>query len=293
MTTATAIEPAKPKDTSFFLIGGGQKEVSEDDLKHITFSIKVNVECKNDEREVTAVVPIYEHTLLQSMWSRIGGEARLVSDWLPAAAKYPRMVKLSRDMLRDEIQRLESTYRTHLPNGTVKNYFKETFGRDGDPVTGFYKVINLQVRAWHALSEKVRRGHRLISEDLVAISNIARPESLIASPDEVSNFNDVTIEEGAVPERLEGEIDEDPLADIQNFLYDRNWSSEVVMDLCKLLGDGESPAKIRINDLPSLHGKKADQSRLMTDFKAFVARSEKNKSDAKLNAESAIKTVTM
>ena len=291
MTTVTEPAPLKLKDDAIFMIGGGQKEVSADDLKHITFSVKVNVECKNDEREVTAVVPIYEHTLLQSMWSRIGGEARLVADWLPAQAKYPRVVKLSRDMLRDEIQRLESTYRVHLPNGTVKNYFKETFGRDGDPITGFYNVINKQVRAWHVLSEKVRKGHRMIAEDLVAISHIARPESGFASPDEVSNFEDVTIE-GAAPVRMEGEIESDPLADIQNFLYDRNWTSEVVMDLCKLLGDGESPAKIKINDLPSLHGKKAEQARLMSDFKAFVARGEKSKSDASLRSEQ-IQTVTM
>lgn len=290
MEIAELAKPTKP--SSIYMVGGGQKEVSDEDLRAITFSIKVNVECKNDEREVTAVVPIYEHALLTQMWSRIGGEARLVSDWLPAAAKYPRVVKLSRDMLRDEIQRLESTYRVHLPNGTAKNFFKEVFGRDGDPITGFYKVINLQVRAWHALSEKVRNGHRMISEDLVAISNLAKPPSQIASPDEVFNYDDVTTEDGSRTP-VEGEIEEDPLADIQNFLYSREWSSEVVMDLCKRLGDGESPSKVKVNDLPSLHGKKAEQARLMSDFKAYLARDEKRKSDVSLGLDSTIQTHTM
>lgn len=289
MEIAELAKPTKP--SSIFMIGGGQKEVSDEDLRSITFSIKVNVDCKNDEREVTAVVPIYEHALLAQMWSRIGGEARLVSDWLPAAANYPRVVKLSRDMLRDEIQRLESTYRVHLPNGTAKNFFKEVFGRDGDPITGFYRVINLQVHAWHALTKKLRNGHRLISEDLVAISDLAKPVSQIASPDEVHDYTDITVESGG--ERVEGIIEDDPLADIQNFLYGRDWSSEVVMDLCKRLGDGESPSKIKVNDLPSLHGKKADQSRLMSDFKMYLARDEKRKSDIALGTEATIQTHTM
>jgi hypothetical protein len=267
-----------PKKESIFMIGGGQKEVTEEDLRQITFTIKVNVECKNDEREVTAVVPIYEHVLLSAIWSRIGGEARLVADWLPAAAKYPRMVKLSRDMLRDEVQRLEATYRTHLPNGTVRNYFKDIYGRDGDPIRGFYRVINQQVRAWHALSEKIRGGHRLMAEDLLAISNIAKPEATIEMPDEVQDFADVTVEDGG-PKKpaplMEGELEEDPLADLQEFLGGRQWDTETIMDLSKLLGDGDKVTQVKVNDLPSLHGKKAEQARLMSDYKAFLAHAEK------------------
>jgi hypothetical protein len=289
-SSATSVEA--PKKEGIFMIGGGQKVVTDDDLKQITFSIKVNVECKNDEREVTAVVPIYEHALLSLIWSRIGGEARIVADWLPAQAKYPRIVKLSRDMLRDEVQRLEATYRTHLPNGTVKNHFKDLYGRDGDPVRGFYKVINQQVRAWHELSDRVRGGYRIIAEDLLSISNLARPEGTIEAPDLVTNFDDVTIEDGEKKEeqfKMEGEIDEDPLADLQQFLYQRNWESDVVMDLCKILGDGDTGNKVKVNELPSLHGKKGEQTRLMNDYKAFIAHAERKvqQQDA-LKAESEI-----
>lgn len=275
-------KPAAPAAPSIFMIGGGQKEVTEEDLKQITFTIKVNVECKHDEREVTAVVPIYEHVLLAAMWSRTGGEAKLVADWLPAAAKYPRLVKLSRDMLRDEVQRLEATYKTHLPNGTVKNHFKDIYGTDGDPIRGFYRIINQQVRAWHALSDRIRLGHRLLAEDLLAISNLARPASSLESPDLVSNFDDVTVESGhekQQPERMEGELDDDPLAALQDFLYSREHSSEVVMDLCKMLGDGDG--KVKVNDLPSLHGKRGEQSRLLADYKAFLAQAEKKAAAAK------------
>ena len=178
-------------------------------------------------------------------------------------------------MLRDEIRRLEETYKTHLPNGTVRSHFKDIYGRDGDPIAGFYRVINKQVRAWHELQAKIRNGHRLIAEDLLAISNIANPEAHIASPDEITDFSDVSIEEGGSHQVMEGEIDADPLADMMDFLSARNWSADVIMDLSKLLGDGENVTQVKVNSLPSLHGKRGEQLRLMTDFKAFIAHTEK------------------
>ena len=81
MSTATEKPPsvseslAKNK-ASLFMLGGGQKEISEDDLKARTMTFRVNIECKTDEKEVTATVPIYEHPLLSARYRSLGGEAR-------------------------------------------------------------------------------------------------------------------------------------------------------------------------------------------------------------------------
>lgn len=284
--TQAPIAPPKPESTPFFMIGGGQKSVSDDDLKQLTFTIRCNVECKMDERELTACIPIYEHVLLNAIWKHHGGEAKLVADWLPAMARYPRVTKLSRDMLRDEVKRLGETYRVALPNGNTRNYFKDIYGRDGDPVRGFYKIINLQVRAWHELSAKIKNGHRLMSEDLQVISDLALPAELEISPDAVTNFEDVTVDQGiAAPiERMEGELEEDPLADLGDFLSQRGWNYEVIMDLTKLLGDGEAPTHAKVSQLVSLHGKKSEQARLVADYKAFFADQEKKANAAKAKA---------
>lgn len=285
MTEATAT-PAKPKPAAIFMIGGGQKEVTQDDLKARTFSIRVNVECKTDEREVTAVVPIYEHILLEARYQPLGGEARITADWLPSQARYPRVVPLSMDNLRDEVKRLEATYRIHLPNGNVRSIFKEVYGRDGDPIRGFYRVLNDQVRAWRALERRVLAGHKMQADDMLKISHIGKPEANEIAPVAVSDFRDGLVDSDGTlaiqaPE-VDGVIGEDPLADLMEHLGANGWDAEVIMDLCKALGDGDKVTQVRVNELPSIHGKKSQGTKLMADYRAWLKKAE-----AKVAADSA------
>ena len=294
MTDATAT-PAKTKPQPIFMIGGGQKEVTQDDLKHRTFTIRVNVECKTDEREVTAVVPIYEHVLLEARYMPLGGEARITADWLPSQARYPRVVPLSMDNLRDEVKRLEATYRIHLPNGNVRSLFKEVFGRDGDPIRGFYRVLNEQVRAWRALERRVLAGHKLQADDMLKISHIAKPEASEIAPAEVSDFSDGLVDsDGTLPIKgpdEEGVIGDDPLADLMEHLGAQGWDAEVIMDLCKALGDGDKVTQVRVNELPSIHGKKALGTKLMADYRVWLKKAEeKAKAETARAAESTLVT---
>lgn len=265
---------AKPKN-DFVMLGGGQKEVSQEDLEFLTTTVRVNVECKTDEKEVTATVPIYEVPLLQARYRSLGGEARLVAQWLPAKMKYTRIIPLSLDMLRDEVTRLEGSYVVFLQNGGKKSLFKEIYGKNGDPIKGFYRCINLQSKAWKGLNNKIRDGHRLIDEDLVAISNLALPQETFERPERQIDISDATMEgDDAAPDTDGSEI-ADPMADLQTWLSEKNWDSEIIMDLCRLLGDGVAVTQVNVKDLPSLHGKRGQQTRLLADFKSFMAHAEK------------------
>jgi hypothetical protein len=294
MSTPVAPPIRPPAPQPIFMIGGGNKEVTESDLAPITFTVRVNIDCKNDEREVTAVVPLYEHPLLMRMWRRTGGDAKITADWLPSAAKYPRVCKLSRDNLRDEIKRLSETYKVHNPNGSVTNFFEKVYGLAGDPVRGFYRVINEQVRAWHKLQDRIRSGHKMLPEDLLEIANIAEPEAATISPDTTNDFSDVTIDDGKLAEPpVEGTFADDPLDDLRTFLFEREWDPSIVMDLLKMLGDGEKVSPVKVNTLPSLHGKKSEQARLVADYRAFLAAGEKKVMAAKnREAEQSIEPAT-
>ena len=290
MSTATEKPPsvseslAKNK-ASLFMLGGGQKEISEDDLKARTMTFRVNIECKTDEKEVTATVPIYEHPLLSARYRSLGGEARLTAQWLPSKSKFTRVVPLSLDMLRDEVTRLEGSYTVHMQNGGKKSLFKEVYGRDGDPIKGFYRVINLQVKAWNKLQEMIRNGHRLSDEDLQAISDLAKPVETFDAPMRETDFQDASIEDSADQEDETPSI-QDPMADLQAFLTDRNWETAIIMDLCKMMGDGEGANRVNVKDLPSLHGKRAEQTRLMADFRSFMAQAEKIAARSEVEASS-------
>jgi hypothetical protein len=296
--TDTAIAP-KTKPAPLWMIGGGQKEVTGDDLKKRTFTVKVNVECKTDEREVTAVVPIYEHVLLEARYKREGGEARLTSDWLPSAARYPRVVPLSIDNLRDEVKRLKATYRVHLQNGGVRNFFEDIYGRDGDPVKGFFDIVNKQVRAWRELEARVKQGYRMVAEDLVKISHLVHPDESDATIPEIEDLSDGLIDAEA-PAMIAAPDDEDtiidPLSDLQAFMYKKGWDSEIIMDLCKAVGDGDRINQARVNQLPSLHNKKAERQKLMTDFRAWTTKAEKKatkqEQEAQSEAEATIEPAT-
>jgi hypothetical protein len=275
-TTATATAPVSRRGSAdLFMIGGGQKEIEAGDLVNRTFSVKVNVECKTDDREVTACVPLYEVPLLQKRYSKVGGEARVTAEWLPAKAKHPRVIPLSLDNLRDEITRLRTEYRSAKADGKNSYLFDEIYGQEGNPIRGFYAVINKQVKAWRELEKRVIGGERMMAEDLQAIVNIATPKVDFEAPDQIDNLVEAAVGDDSAPV-IDGPPEEDqvidPLADLQDMLTEKGVDTDVVMEVCKLVGDNQKLTMGTLDTIPSLHGKKSEIREVLAHCKAWVTK---------------------
>lgn len=273
-------------DKNFHMLGGGQKEVNHDDLLPRTLTIRVNVECKTDEREVTATVPLYEVPLLKLRYNSEGGSARVTADWLPNKMRFSRLVVLTNDMLRDEIKRLEGDYRIHQANGGVRSLFKDVYGRDGDPIRGFYAVIAKHVKAWKKIEARiVGGGAKLSDEDLNDLVGMATPRTEFDVVDAADDLRDRTLD---LPDIDDGSakdiLPEDPMADLQEFLGRKGYDVDIIIELCKAIGDGKDVTSGLLMQMPSMHGKKGEARKLLADHRAWVVSVEKKLEKAKADA---------
>lgn len=251
---------------SIAMIGGGQPAVTQADLTPRTFTIRVNVDCKTEDKEGTAVVPIFEARLLRMKHMHHGGDATVTSMWLPDKMKYPRKVPLSTDNLRDIIGRLQSVYVIHQPNGSKRVLFSELFGPGMAGIRRFYDVIRDQAKAWRKLEQRIAGGHKATSEDFEAIAALADHMTPEIEPDIES---DAMAPAATVP-GLPDELDiVDPMADLQEFFAEKGVDTEVIMDVCKVIGDGETITGVMLQGLPSLAGKRSRAYEILKVWKAF------------------------
>lgn len=257
-----------PKD--FFMIGGGQKEVSADDLATKIMGIRVHCTFKNEEREVDDTRPIYEIPLMDAMWRKTGGEAIITPVWLPARMKHSRLFPMSEDILRTEAKRLDMTYRLPLPNGQFVRYFNEIYGKDGDPVDGFYRVVAKQGKMWNDIRDKLAkevdsgRPRRDISlDELMDIYNIAIPKAKFATAQGIDMVSDIELPDDGIQMAGGAESISDPLAGLRRHLTADDFGMEVVMELLTAMGSGNPPDVQMIGALSSLNGRKGDQKRLL------------------------------
>jgi len=277
--------PPVKQDPNFFMIGGGQKEVSARDLSAHTRTIRVNVNVKTDDRELTAAVPLYEVVMLQWMYMPIGGSVEVSTQWLPPRAKYPRVCVLSLDMIRTEIKRLSENYVRHSASGK-QNGFEQVFGKDGNAIAAFFKLLDRQHKAWAKLEDKAASdpNWRMSQEDIQDIVDLAKPESSELEPMKLEDFTDrmimgdaQTAGTGKVKSEEAPGVEEfanDPAADLQEFLGKQGYDTAVIMDITRLVSGREKITKNLLSTLPSLHGKRSEINQLMRHFNQWLKEVE-------------------
>jgi hypothetical protein len=266
MPTADPVPPAKPAKGEFIMVGGGQPTISQADLKPKIKGIRVQATFRHDERELTDDRPIYEIPLMDAFWRLTGGEVVINAMWLPPRMMYSRLFDMSEYVLRTEAVRLDTTYRVPSPNGAGRNMFKEIYGREGDAIDGFYRVVAKQARAWNELMEKMRREGRvngaIAQDELQAICNIALPEQKFVHAEGIEMISDIALPEDPVARELEEMGISDRHASLRRYLSGCGFEAEVYMEFLTAIGDGERVTPAMLGSMRSLTGKTSEQKKL-------------------------------
>lgn len=262
---------SNPMKLETFGGGDGLNATTIIDTQNVSFTTRVNVSMKSEDREVDAAVPVYEIPLLKRRYRQTGGSLTISNDWLysreTGVEAYPRVVPLSRYTLRKEFERLASTYVIASQNGGKMSFYEQVYGKGAQK---FYDKVTECARYWVRLVAKMKSEgrHKPTLEEIEALAAICEPED--------GNVEEVKISEIELPDNAvqpEAVVDiNDPTIALSSFLAEKDISPEIISAVCDLYAGNDKVTPSQITQIEAVRGKPKLAAEIVDAIRAFEKR---------------------